>query len=631
VTTQWLAGLAGIGIVSGFQFCSHLLYIPGSIAASSNYRLSRFYPLWHLLSPARLKAAGAILAIALAGGGLLAAGVALRRGETTDSLLLVGCLACYALLLFAATESREPKPRKARPRAKQALNLLMIGADTLRADRLGIEGYPRALTPTLDTLAARGTYLSQCFIPCGRTAPSLASLLTGTWPHTHGVRDNFSLPSEFSLHAPSLAEVLGNAGYETVAISDWAGADFGKYAFGFERCILPSDQWNVKYLIRQGPKDIRLFLSLFTHSRFGKRFLPELYYLASIPMTDELGRETRRVISECAARQRPFLINAFFSTTHAPFASEYPYYTMFAGTDYAGPSKFVMGLMNDPFEIIKQQRHTVADVDLDQIHALYDGCVRRFDSEVKRILDHLEACGLLEQTIVVVYADHGIEFFERDSWGQGNSVIVDGSSRIPVIVADPRRKESVRVAEVTRSIDVAPTLLDLLGRAVPSTMEGVSLKARTDYAKDPLDLKAFEETGLWFTRIPGLPDGHLHYPELPVLLEIPDKASGTLSIRPEYRDVVIRAKDRAVRSNRWKLTYMPMENRMPRFALYDLAADPACTRDVLMHHPDVAAEMQAELFEWIREHERRPPESSAVEATSMTPVNALESVHSHAT
>lgn len=598
-TAEWIAALSAIAAVSGYQFCRHLLYIPGSIAASSNYRLSRFHALWRALSPARLAAARYALGIAFVGGGGTAIAAALQAGQPGEAGLVAGCLAGYALLLLAGGETREPRPRKAKPRTNDALNVLMIGADTLRADRLGIEGYRRALTPAIDAAAARGIYLSRCFIPCGRTAPSLASLLTGSWPHSHGIRDNFALPSDMSAAVPSLAESLANAGYETVAISDWAGADLGKYPFGFERRILPGDQWNIKYLIRQGPKDIRLFLSLFTHSRFGKRFLPELYYLAGIPMTDEIGRETRRVISACAANRRPFFINAFLSTTHAPFASEYPYYTMFAGRDYAGPSKFVMGLMNDPFEIIKQQRHTVAEFDLDQIHALYDGCVRRFDDEVRRLLEHLDACGLRDQTIVVIYSDHGIEFFERDSWGQGNSVVVDGSSRIPVVICDPRRERPVRVDEVTRSIDLAPTLLDLLGLPVPERMEGVSLRDRFDGDVARLERLAFAETGIWFTRIPGLPQQHLHYPELPLLLEIPDKVQGTLSVKPEYRDLIVRAKDRAVRSDRWKLVYMPMESGTPRLLLFDLLTDPDCLHDVAADHPRECAALAGALFRWI--------------------------------
>ncbi len=538
---------------------------------------------------------------------MLAISNQLHEKDAASATLLLGSALLYAALLVAAGARGEPPARKARPKgpSQDALNVLLIGSDTLRADRLGIEGYRRQLTPTLDGLANRGAYLSQCYVPCGRTAPSLVSLLTGTWPHTHGIRDNFALPTEMRAPIASLAETLASAGYETIAISDWAGADLGKYPLGFERSSLPTDQWNMKYLIRQGPKDIRLFLSLFTHGRFGRRFLPELYYLAGVPMTGELGRSTRQVISECAASRRPFFINAFFSTTHAPFASEYPYYTEFSGADYSGPSKFVMGLMNDPMEIIKQQRHTVADFDLDQIHALYDGCVRRFDDEVRRILDYLEACGLQDRTLIVIYSDHGIEFFERDSWGQGNSVIVDSSSRIPLIMVDPRQRGAKRIDEVTRSIDVAPTILELLGVRVPAGMEGVSLAPRLTGALERADLMAFEETGVWFTRIPGLPDGHLHYPDLPVLLEIPDKVQGALSIKEAYRDIVIRAKDRAVRSNEWKLAYMPMESGIPELKLFSLAEDRDCRVDVAAAHPAIVAALSEALIAWIPAAERQ--------------------------
>lgn len=600
-------GAVGVAAVVALQFCRHLLWMPGSIAASSSYLMTRFHAVWHLLTPLRLHIAAIVLGTLLATGTSILAAAFLRDGDARSAAITVLSAVLLAALTAAGAWQEEARAvhQPIEPGTGR-MNVLMIGADTLRADRLGMEGYGRALTPTLDALAASGICLAQCFIPCGRTAPSLASLLTGTWPHTHGIRDNFALPSEFSTRVPILTKALTDAGYETIAISDWAGADLGKYPFGFERRLLPGDQWNIKYLIRQGPKDIRLFLSLFTHSRFGRRFLPELYYLAGVPMTDELGRDTRRLISECAASRQPFFINAFFSTTHAPFASEHPYYTLFSGRDYAGPSKFVMGLMNDPFEIIKQQRHTVADVDLDQIHALYDGCVRRFDDEVKRILDHLEACGLREQTIVVIYSDHGIEFFERDSWGQGNSVIVDGSSRIPVIIADPRRKTAVRVDEVTRSIDVAPTVLDLLGLPIPAGMEGVSLKNRADGRVDRLDLMAFEETGIWFTRVPGMPEGHLHYPELPALLEIPEIAQGTLAVKPEYREVVIRAKDRSVRSASWKLAYMPMESGVPKVMLFDLENDQSCEHDVSEQHQDRLRQLLTELATWASSRELQP-------------------------
>jgi hypothetical protein len=110
------------------------------------------------------------------------------------------------------------------------------------------------------------------------------------WPHHHGVRDNFIADADTDLRVPDLPALLRQHGYATAAVSDWCGADLKKFPFGFDYVDTPDDQWNIKYLIRQGPKNLRLILSLFTHNRFGKTFLPELYYLAGVPMTTELGQ-----------------------------------------------------------------------------------------------------------------------------------------------------------------------------------------------------------------------------------------------------------------------------------------------------------------------------------------------------
>jgi hypothetical protein len=264
-----------------------------------------------------------------------------------------------------------------------------------------------------------------------------------------------------------------------------------------------------------------------------------------------------------------------------------------------------MGLMNDPFEIIKQQRHTAAEFDLEQIHALYDGCVKRFDDEVARIFAHLDACGAAENTIVVIYSDHGIEFFERDSWGQGNSVVVDGSTRIPLILHGGGMRAGCRIDAVTRSVDIAPTLLQLLDIPVPLSMEGESLTEELAGGA-PAERLACQETGIWFTELPGMPKQHLHYPDLPVLLEVPDKERGTLSIKRPFRDVVLQAKDRAVRTSRWKLVYMPTSGGKARIALFDLAVDPECLEDVSSRHPEVSAQLGRALLEWMRSEERQP-------------------------
>jgi arylsulfatase A-like enzyme len=561
--------------------------------------MSRFYPLWARLTPGRIGGAYYALLLAFAVS-TIAGGVRLGlQGQTDYAMGLLAAAAAFLIPAVLWRAGKEPQFIRA-GRATDRPNILMIGADSLRSDRLGVNGNSRGLTPTLDALVNRGVFLQQCFVPCARTAPSLASLLSGRWPHSHGIRDNFSTVDEADLGRALLPHALQAHGYRTIAISDWCGSDLGKFPFGFGEVDLPKDQWNIRYLIRQGPKDIRLFLSLFTHNDFGRRFLPELYYLAGVPMTSELGRRTRGAISRCAREGDPFFLNVFMSATHAPFGSEYPYYTQYAPKEYSGCSKFVMSGLNEPFEVIQRQKQGKEFFDFEQVLNLYDGCVRNFDDEVARILDHLDQCGLTDNTIVVIYSDHGMEFFERETWGQGNSVIVDDSSRIPVIIVDPRRPSGGTISHTVRSIDLAPTLLDLVGLPIPKEMQGVSLKKCIDGEIFDPGLAAYAETGIWVTRVPSLEEDHITYPDLPDLLEIPDKRDGTMAIKADYRDLIITAKDRMVRTDRWKLVHLPMREGISR-RLFDLDSDPTCLSDVSVLYPEVMAEMSILLEQLLAE------------------------------
>ncbi len=597
-----IAALSGILFISSWQFCRHLLYLPASLAASMHYRMSRLYPLWNQLNPARLRHFSWIVVILI----LLFFSLSSMHLVAQHALMALAALWSGLVTLVSiagwANAANESAPIQTKSSGKDTRpNILMLGSDTLRADRLGIAGYRRRLTPNLDNLGRNGCQFTQCYVPCARTAPSLISLFSGTWPHRHGIRDNFVADSDSRLPVPCLPEILAEGGYATVAVSDWCGADLGKFSLGFQQVEAPHDQWNIKYLIRQGPKDLRLLLSLFTHNRFGKRFLPELYYLAGVPLTKQVGRDARNQLSRLANTDQPFLLNVFFSATHPPFGSEYPYYSRFSDPDYAGESKFVMARLTDPQEIIRRQGDGRKEFDLDQILDLYDGCVKSFDDEAGLMLDHLAACGLNNNTIVVVYSDHGMEFFEHETWGQGNSAIGDFSARIPLIIRDPRATARTADNQIVRSVDIAPTLLELVGLPVPASMEGVSLANAIRGDTMDLGLAAFNETGIWITDLPGMPEAHLRYPNLLELLEVPDKASGTLAIKPEYHDIVFEAKDRMIRVGHWKLVYQPVEGGGALYKLFDLEQDPACQVNRAIDEPQQVTALKQLLLAWIKE------------------------------
>lgn len=609
--SEWSSGLAALAAILGIlgatalQFIRKLRFNPGLLIASMHYRMSRFYRLWYWMTPERIflfqfACVAAVFVLLITASWQL-----VKHNQTADLISLWAAVLFYAGTITWAGGLLEARPPRRSPKraADTPPNILMIGSDTLRADRLSALGYRRALTPNIDQLAEQGVLFANCYVPCARTAPSLISLMTGTWPHTHGIRDNFVADSETRLRVDALPQLLKPLGYRTAALSDWCGGDMGKFSFGFDYTDLPEDQWNIRYLIRQGPKDLRLFVSLFTHNCLGRLLLPEIYYLGGVPLTQPMGRRARHLVSRLAESSQPFFLNVFYSTTHPPFASEWPWYTRFSDPAYSGESKFAMAKLNDPFEIIRRQGAPKEEFDLDQIIDLYDGCVAEFDDEVGKMLRHLDDCGLADNTIVVVYSDHGMEFFEHDTWGQGNSAVGDFSSRIPLLIRDPRKSTSRKVEQVVRSIDLAPTLLELVGASPAASMDGVSLAACFEQHQHCPQLDAFNETGIWIADIPGLPEKHLRYPDLLELIAVPNRESGTLALKPEYLPIVLKAKDRMLRSGCWKLVYQPLENSY-RLMLFDVENDPGCIRDVINCQPEIAQSLWQRLEPHVQPEER---------------------------
>jgi arylsulfatase A-like enzyme len=234
-----------------------------------------------------------------------------------------------------------------------------------------------------------------------------------------------------------------------------------------------------------------------------------------------------------------------------------------------------------------------------QIINLYDACVRRFDDEVNQIVEHLAALGLAERTLIVIYSDHGCDFFENNTWGQGNTVEgSDPGARIPLIIVDPRQAETRQVDAVVRSVDLAPTLCTLLGLPPLPGADGVSLHALMEGRAEVPELPAFQETGVWLGRIPGQHPEHLRYPWLPDLLEVRDRRTGTLSLKDEYSDLLIEARDRMIRKGRWKLVYLPL-GKGAEYRLYDVEQDPQCRFDLAARHPGMLDSLKAELIAWM--------------------------------
>lgn len=343
------------------------------------------------------------------------------------------------LAALACRDSTTP-PRAARD-DRPARHVLLISLDTLRADHMGLYGYPRPTTPFLDELAERGVVFDAHFANSNCTLPSHASMLTGLHYATHSVWPGKTADQGIRVLASgivTLAERFQDAGYTTRALANheaWLNEDYG---------------------FDQG----------FDEFRSAWKLAPETIdeYLASLDRARAEGR----------GEERSFDFLHFFDV-HSddwregppcmPYQSSEALALEFAGPRPEGFTGCVPGGRCSSWYLKALSRHRLPIVPehLEYLVGLYDAGIAKLDADLRRLFEELEARGRLDETLVVITADHGEEFFEHEKMLHDG--VHDEITRVPWIVVPPRRMGigPRRVRALTQSTQVAPTLLDLAG------------------------------------------------------------------------------------------------------------------------------------------------------------------------
>ncbi len=306
-------------------------------------------------------------------------------------------------------------------RAPQA-NLLLLTIDTCRADRLGCYGYARAETPNLDRLADEGVLFEEARTCVPITLPSHVSIMAASYPLTHGVRDNGAYLTPDSL--VTLAEVLSGSGYTTAA---FVGSFPLESRFNLDQGF---DHYGDVFSERQGlSREAPGGVSIFFHERPATEVNAEFF--AWLDDTPDL----------------PFFAWLHYFDPHQPYEPRPPYDALCAGRPYDAEIAFV------------------------------DACVGRLRRE-------LEDRGLLECTVVAITSDHGESLGDHGERSHA-LLLYDATLRVPLIIRCPGRGRSAgRVTDHVRTIDIAPTLLDLLGVACPPDWRGSSLVSAMHGADD---------------------------------------------------------------------------------------------------------------------------------------------------
>jgi arylsulfatase A-like enzyme len=258
---------------------------------------------------------------------------------------------------------------------------------------------------------------------------------------------------------------------------------------------------------------------------------------------------------------------------HEPYSPPQPFDRAFTDQDYAGFRK-THGFDARPAELSKH-RGELSSQDVEHVVGFYDNGVLATDKALGRLFAILKKRGLYDRSLIVVLSDHGEEFLDHGDFGHGPSVYQE-LARVPLLLRLPRGEQRGRVVEAPVGlVDVAPTLLELVGIDVPEDFSGRSLRGVIEGSDD----------GAWLE-------------ERPLYIDVPDVT----------KDVV------ALRRGRWKLV-----RHGPQAELFDLARDPGETRDQARDEPDRVREMSLELDRWLAEMRTTAAERGTLAVPSTQP------------
>ncbi|MEZ4217401.1 MAG: sulfatase [Myxococcota bacterium] len=327
--------------------------------------------------------------------------------------------AAAAALATAALACSEPS-------APHRPDIVLIVADTLRADHLGCYGYTRAPSPTsphIDALARESLLFAQAVSAAPWTSPSVASLFTGLYPSAHGVVRSpvdDDVPTDALARAhDTLAERLARAGYATIGITanPWVSRERG-YAQGFD-----------------------------------------LFAERAHANASEVAATARALLGEVARRPAPFFLYVQLMDPHLPNEP---------------PAELVDRF--HPRGAARRPAHNALGELVDTL-ARYDAEVFALDAGVGELIDALRELGRWEDAVVVFVADHGEQIFDHGEYGHGRALFAE-EVHVPLLL----RARGLRgiVDPPVSSIDVAPTLLALAGAdgddgGDSAPMQGVSL------------------------------------------------------------------------------------------------------------------------------------------------------------
>ncbi|GAB4532133.1 MAG: sulfatase-like hydrolase/transferase [Anaerolineae bacterium] len=400
-------------------------------------------------------------------------------------------------------------------------NILLIITDQQRADTLGFIGRTPCRTPNMDRLAAEGISFDRAMTTSPLCTPARASIFTGQYPHQVGMMSN----NKALRATATLTDRLRARGYHTAYAGKWhldaqhppyEPADPAARGVEYERSL---PRWFERYA-GQEPEDYTAWCQAnglpdgwaFNNPALRTTRKPSM----SVPKTARLNMAPDQTIdgwiTDIALRflaerpaNCPFFLVIGYQGPHPPFAVPEPFYSMYdpaaipeppnfrpsPGKPRANTTGFYHQLWLDHGQEWEAWQKSVA---------VYWGFVTLIDDQIGRLLQALEDEGMLDDTLVIFTSDHGEMLGQQGLWHK--MVPYEEAIRVPLVMRCPRRiSAGLRSKAVTSVMDIAPTILSVIGERIPEEMLGRDLSPAfqdgAEFQSDPFRFAEHKPLGEW--------------------------------------------------------------------------------------------------------------------------------------
>lgn len=469
--------------------------------------------------------------------------------------------------------------------------IILIGIDSLRSDHLRPDIVPNIIRLKDDPSTI---YWKDHIIGIPRTFPSWMELLSGKHSAETGIRHMFPSLFQQRKHQDTLINLIQGIGYSATVISDFAGDIFPRFNAGANKINTPN--FNLQTLTRMNiDQSFPLFLPLITLPVVQSLF-PDLL---ENPCFSDPKNLIKKSISTLQQSSSPTFLTIFFSNAHFPYAAPWPWYSLRSSTNYNGPFFF----KKDPD---LSQNHLVSEEDIFQIRSLYSGSLSAIDSSIASLFQHLKENNIWEKSLIIITADHGEDLFEFDRvQGHGEHLRGENVLRVPLLIKVPNNIPLARneISFTTRMIDLAPTLAGLLNLQMKN-VSGLDLSSWFKEEKENLNLSAYSETEIWFSRTGNafFQKERLDYPSIASLLSLDPGGTGSIVLNSDYEHIITTAKHRSLIQGAFKLIYAPTKTGAV-FKLYDRNKDPENKKDISALEPLIHERMKRDLMKKIEKLE----------------------------